>query len=272
MSNIDTNTQVYDLEYFSGAQMNMYIGDVLIDEVTSLNVMVRQQKMPVYGYADQLFAKVAAATVLVQGTFTINFKESGYLYTVMERYKSLTGGIGAPILSPFISNKSFSGLPKDRTGGAKQSSQSGFLRRQNIEQISAAVDSITSGQSNGQPIRKEDEIEFFRSLSGFNNDAAPRNGSVAGALNPAEDIMEAFEDKIWGLNTLDADSEGRRGDSNRWDDFTIYITFGDYNRNDRVNHTAKRIDRVHLIDQAQTIMINGEPLAEQYSFIARNFV
>jgi hypothetical protein len=87
----------------------------------------------------------------------------------------------------------------------------------------------------------------------------------------AEDTFEAFEDKIWGSSRLDQDSEGRRGDSNRFDDFTIYITMGDYNRNDRVNHTAKRIDNVHLIGQAQTIMINGEPVAEQYSFFARNF-
>jgi hypothetical protein len=264
-------SNIYDLEYFSGAQMNMYIGDVLIDEVTSLQIQVQQKKMPVYGYASQLFDKVAKGTVFVEGTFTINFKESGYLYAVLERYKRLTNGSSSPVLSPFISNTALSQIPKERTGGAKRAGQKGLLRRQNIEQIDETVQQVISGQVNGQPIRQEQLVDYYRSLTGFNNEAAARGESVPGALNMAEDTFEAFEDKIWGSARLSQDSEGRRGDSNRFDDFTIYVTMGDYNRNDRVNHTAKRIDNVHLIGQAQTIMINGEPVAEQYSFFARNF-
>lgn len=263
---------IYDLEYFSGAQMNMYIGDVLIDEVTSLQVQVQQRKLPIYGYASQLFDKVARGTVFVEGAFTINYKESGYLYAVLERYKRLEAGSSSPSLSPFINTNALSQLPKERTGGAKLPGQRGLLRRQNIEQIDKTVEQVISGQSNGQNIRPEQLVDYYRSLTGFNNDAAARNGSVAGALNAAEDTFETFEDKIWGSDRLDNDAEARRGDSNRFDDFTIYITMGDYNRNDRVNHTAKRIDNVHLIGQAQTVIINGEPVAEQYSFLARNFV
>lgn len=265
-------SRIYDLEYFSGAQMNMYIGDVLIDEVTSLAVSVQQRKLPVYGYASQLFDKVAQGTVLVEGTFTINYKEAGYLYAVLRRYKDLTNGNSQPVRSPFISRDALSQLPEERTGGAKRSNRKGLLRRQNIEQISETVEQVVSGQANGNTVRPEQLVDYYRSLTGFNNEAAARNGSVPGALNVAEDIFETFEDKIWGSERLDADKEGRRGDSNSFDDFTIYITMGDYNRNDRVNHTAKRIENVHLIGQAQTIVINGEPVGEQYSFLARNFV
>jgi hypothetical protein len=268
--NSSLSTKVYDLEYFSGAQMNMYIGDVLIDEVTSLQVQVQQRKLPVYGYASQLFDKVAKGVVMVEGTFTINFKEAGYLYAVLERYKTLTNGASGPVLSPFISASSFA--QGNRTGGAKLDGSKGLLRRQNIEQVQRSVEQVLSGQINGRDIRPEELIDYYRSLSGFNNDAAPRNGSVAGALNTAEDTFETFEDKVWGTSSLSADNEGRRGDSNKFDDFTIYVTFGDYNRNDKVNHTVKRIDNVHLIGQTQTIMINGEPIGEQYSFLARNYV
>lgn len=259
------NTHVYDQEYFSGAQMNMYIGDVLIDEVTSLAVQVRQNKVPVYGYADQLFNKVSKGTVLVQGQFTINFKEAGYLYAVLERFKQR-----GRVNSPFIDTNNFNFQDKTR-GGALRDGQRGVLSRQNIEQIDKSVDSITSGTVNGRALRPEEYIEYFQSLTGFNNRSPGRAGSVPGALPGVENVFEAFEDRIWGTDELDRDADGRRGDSNRFDDFTIYATFGDYNRNNRVNHTAKRIDRVHLIGQAQTIMINGEPIAEEYSFIARNF-
>lgn len=260
------NTNVYDQEYFSGAQMNMYIGDVLIDEVTSLQVQVRQNKMPVYGYASQLFDKVSKGTVLVQGQFTINFKEAGYLYAVLNRFKQR--GVDT---SPFSSAKNFSGIAKNR-GGADRMGDRGLLSRQNIEQITTSVEGVTSGIINGRQVRPEEYVEYYKTLTGFNNSSPARGGSVKGALPGIENTFETFEDKIWGTEDLSQDSEGRRGDSNRFDDFTIYISFGDYNRNNRVNHTAKRVDRVHLIDQAQQIMINGEPVAEQYSFIARNFV
>jgi hypothetical protein len=272
---------VYDLEYFSGAQMNMYIGDVLIDEVTSLQIQVQQRKMPVYGYASQLFDKVAKGTVFVEGTFTINYKESGYLYAVLERYRTLINGGHRGTPSPFMSAAGFSQIEKNRTGGAINGGKPGFLTRLNIERMNETVDQVLNGKTpDGSNIRPEDLIEYYRSMTGFNNPGFPtqkaaeddlQRGAPGGA-NAAEKTMEIFEDKVWGSKRLDEDSEGRRGDSNHFDNFTIYVTMGDYNRNDRVNHTVKRIDNVHLIGQAQTIVINGEPVAEQYSFFARNFV
>ncbi len=270
--NSSLETRIFDLEYFSSSQSNIYIGDVLIDEITGLQVSVQQRKQPIWGYASQLFDKVARGTVMVEGNFTINFKESGYLYTVLERYKRLTSGISGPALSPYISTSAFSQLSQERTGGAKLGADRGLLRRQNIEQIRTSVEQVIDGKVNGQDIKPEDLIEYYRSLSGFNNTSQARDGSAPGALNLAEDIFEEFEDKIWQTDRLDSDAEGRRGDSNRFDDFTIYITWGDFNRNDRVNHTAKRIDNVFLTGQSQIIQLNGEPIQEQYSFIARNFV
>lgn len=267
-------TKVYDLEYFSGAQVSIYIGDVLVDEATSLQISVQQQKRPIYGYASQLFDKVAKGTVFVEGSFTINFKESGYISTVLERYKHLSQGVSAPVNSPFVSLTSISQLDKSR-GGAKQDGTRGVLKRQNVEQISQTnkvINGVITGEMNGKKIRPEELVQFYNSLSGFNNTGPSRNGTVEGALNRAEDIFEVFEDKIWSSDRLESDSEGRRGDSNKFDDFTIYVVFGDYNRTDGVNHTAKRIDNVHLVGQGQTIVIDGQPVAEQYSFFARNYV
>lgn len=269
MSNGSIETKVYDYEYFSGSQCLVYIGDVLIDEVTGIEVQVQQQKTPIYGYASQLFDKVARGTVFVQGSFTINFKESGYLYTVLQRYRSQNDARSAMYANPYLSNQAVDQRSKSRTGGAKQNNNLGFINRANIEQL---TEDVISGSTNGETIRPEQMIDFYQSLSGFNNDKPARNGSVKGALNTAEDIFERFEDKIWGVKNLDADAEGRRGDSNIFDNFTIYITFGDYNGTDNINHTVKRLDSVHLTGQAQTVMINGEPVGERYNFFARNFV
>ncbi len=264
-------TTIYDQEYFSGSQVSLYIGDVLIDEVTGLQVEVQQRKMPIYGYASQLFDKVAKSTVIVNGQFSINFKESGYLTTVLERYKALAANCIIPTLSPFISVSSVVDKQESNAGGARSLGASGFIKRQNIEQSIRSVEAITSGQIGGKKVTKEEELEFFQSLSGFNNESQ-RAGRVPGSLNPAEDLFERFEDKVWGPNALVEDQEGRRGDSNKFDNFTVYITFGDFNRNDVVNHTVKRIDGIHLLGQQTMVNVNGEPIQETYTFLARNYV
>lgn len=74
----------YSLDYFSGAQAHIYIGGILLDEVTSLQWSVHQAKVPIYGYASQLFKEMAKGSVLVQGQFSINFIEPNYLYSVLD--------------------------------------------------------------------------------------------------------------------------------------------------------------------------------------------
>jgi hypothetical protein len=257
---------VYDKEYFTSSQTSLYIGDVLIDEITGLQVSVTQNKRPIYGYASQLFDKVAKGTVLVQGSFTINFKESGYLVTVLERHKKLTSGFNFTNLSPFLSSSSFSkGIPGK---GATSDNDKGVLGRRNIEQLEEGkrlVDSVVEGKINGQPISNEQFTQFLVDLSGF------RGTGQEGELPPVESVFEDFENRVWGNDNSDAVFNDRRADSNRFDGFTIFISWGDFNSNDRINHTAKRIDNVRIVNQSQVIGMDGQPIQETYEFIARNF-
>lgn len=77
-------SQIYDYDHYSGANVSLYIGDILIDEITSVQYRVEQQKRPIYGYSSYNWDFVAKGTTFVQGNFTINFKESGYLYLVLK--------------------------------------------------------------------------------------------------------------------------------------------------------------------------------------------
>lgn len=259
-----TRTRVYDQEYFSSSQVNLYIGDVLIDEATSLQLMVQQNQRPVYGYASQLFDATTRGTVLVQGEFTINFKESAYLHTVLSRFKKQTNGLGPLAVSPYVSRKN---VGRDKGGGAKLNGVPGFLARQNVEQILEG------------DVNKESLIDYYQSLAGFSNARAEESAVLRylniednrKALETAEGIFEAFEDKVWGANPLD--TTPRRVDDNFFDDFTMWITYGDYNSNDYVNHTARRVDGVRLTGQSQVITDrDGSPIQERYTFIARNWV
>lgn len=269
-----TSVIVYDKEYFTSSQCSVYIGDILIDEITGLQISVQQRKMPIYGYASQLFDKVAKGTVLVEGSFAINFKESGYLNTVLERYRSLNKTGSLPSLSPYISGNTFSQQLKNRTGGAKQDGTKGFLSRLNVEQAQQnqrIADAVVEGKINGRPITPEELISFYQDLSGFNNDSPDRTNGASGALPEIEGTFESFEDRVWSNSNDDAEWNDRRADSNKFDDFTIYVAWGDYNTNDRVNHTSKRVDNVRIIGQSQQMDLSGNPVQEVYSFIARNF-
>jgi len=51
--------------------------------------------------------------------------------------------------------------------------------------------------------------------------------------------------------------------------FDIFLIMGDYN-DPSVDHTVRRLRSVYLTGQSQTIISNGEPIMESYSFIARD--
>lgn len=74
--------------YFSGSQASVFIGDIWVDEISDLQYSVAANATPIYGYGDTFFSHVAQGRVLVQGNFTINFREPNYLFMVLERYKN----------------------------------------------------------------------------------------------------------------------------------------------------------------------------------------
>jgi len=96
-----------------------------------------------------------------------------------------------------------------------------------------------------------------------------------------EDVAEKFEDFLWQKpttnfdlnNIVEGSSTGdlkyRRAD--QYPQFDIWILYGDIS-NGAANHTIKKIEGVHVTGQGQTIVADGEPIAEQFQFYARNLV
>lgn len=263
MAESTTRTTVYDQEYFSSSQVNLYIGDVLIDECCGLQVVLTQRKRPLYGYASELFDATARGTVIVQGSIEINFKESGYIFTVLNRLKKLAEANGTSLISPFVTGKGFDANKR----GARRGADTGGLLVANVERVLNAEQEL--GQSLRSDLTREDVVKYYNDLTEIHQEANAFNND-RGALNPAEDVFEAFEDRVWGKQKLD--DEPRRIDDSTFDDFTIYVSYGNFNTNNKVNHTARRIDGVRLIGQAKTISNDGGPVKESYQFIARNWV
>jgi hypothetical protein len=258
--------RVYDLDYFDDSDVFLYIGDVWVDEVTSIQWVTTQQKTPLYGYASQLFDDTAAGHVLVQGSFTINFKEQGYLWAVLRRWfnmgpgapefavKGLTDPVDRKKAKKLVSGKRTSGAG-GRGGRPVVGSNGSIIERRSIERV-----------AQGDATRKE-RYEFYQNLSGYSTfDVNSPKDKVF------EDIVEAFEDEIWRYaDNTELLNQVRRCDDNVFDGFDIYMVFGDYG-NKKANHTTQKIVGVRLISQGKSVSIGGGNVQEEYQFIARTTV
>ncbi len=271
----DYTPGIYNLDYFSGAQVGIYIGDILIDEVTSIEWQAIQNRTPIFGYANQYFSAVSKGPVLIQGTFTINFKEAGYLWLVLDTYKKTMEGKPGKLFNPFTSSQS--------------------VEQRNIEQIingetttaqrTAALKALAenlavSDQFMGPPTAEEEALrdksrqgltdiknQSYASLGGFSS--ISRSMGVPGT---AESWLEAFEDTVWQQDQFALDNMNRRADDPDLNPFDIFIGYGDFAGDNRVNHTIRKLSNVHIIGSAQRIVIDGQPIQEQYTFIAQNIV
>jgi hypothetical protein len=267
-------SSIYDLDYYSGAgQAALYIGDVFVDEVTSFSYSVQQSKMPIYGYASQLFDRVSHGTVLVQGQFSINFKESGYLWLVLHRYKRFQNTVDQTIEKYNQVPDQFTAVdvggrvtklpPSKRILGGRNVPFARFQdKNKEYDFISrAGIERLVSGEAS-----RDERFSFYQNLAGYATISNPRAKDKV-----FEDIVEVFEDQVWQEDVSDLDDFTRRADDNFFDDFDMFCVFGDYSK-PGANHTVKRIRNVHIMGQAQSIDNNGEPLQEIYTFCARNII
>ena len=84
--------QLFPEEYFSGADLSIYFGDVWVDELISLQFTLLEQVRPVYGYASRTWDWIARGNRIVAGQFKIAFKEAGYLTTILSHLGMLEDG------------------------------------------------------------------------------------------------------------------------------------------------------------------------------------
>jgi hypothetical protein len=83
------NYRIFPSDYFTGCDTAILFGDTFIDEIVNLQFSIQEQVLPLYGYADYRFRSIAHGNRIVTGSFTINFKEAGYIFLILERMRSL---------------------------------------------------------------------------------------------------------------------------------------------------------------------------------------
>ncbi len=81
--------QLFSSDYFSGADVKLYFGDVWVDEVTSITFQLQEEVMPIFGYHSYTYDAIARGKRLLQGSFAINFTSVGYLQQILENANAI---------------------------------------------------------------------------------------------------------------------------------------------------------------------------------------
>ncbi len=292
------NYRTYPYDYFSGIDAKVFFGDVWVDDIITIQYTVSQNKIPIYGYASQLYDAVARGTVIVNGSVTIAFKEMGYLNMVQRLIDTQQQGAVSALEQTvrkyaakaaenrlqFIPN--LQGTPDrngENVGGLDKLGFSPTGTAQIIRQAET-IESILQRKKGGN--KGEGNI-ISAGLGAAYFDETNPNGN-----RDFEDFAEILEDTIWGDSNgrpLGKTLKYRRADEfdYKWgtrgedtgavkvgrDDYAgclnILMTFGDMN-DFRAEHTVIALNDVHFLSQSVILSPTGDPIGETYNFFARD--
>lgn len=82
-------------EYYTCAQGKVYINEILLDEAYDIMYSYRELKEPIYGYNSKYYDAIVPGTVIIYGSFTINYKHDSYLAKTLA--KTELKGVGSSL-------------------------------------------------------------------------------------------------------------------------------------------------------------------------------
>jgi hypothetical protein len=236
--------QRFKEEYFSGQDVRIYLGDVWVDEIVDLRFQLMENTAPIFGYASYTYDAVAHGNRQIQGTFRINFKESYYLHSIINQLDyEMSATKEGPIANTKVPVKGIS-----------------------VDHLKSTIESIYS-QKDFDALASQ----FEQSLWGAAGIGLPSSASSA-----LTQQSTALQNKA---NTRGQQSfftpENSRKNVHR-NGFSIMLLYGPYVQgtkskvNESLATTAKTITGVHITGVSQIIDGTGQPVYEEYSFIARD--
>lgn len=93
------------LDYVTGSQARIYISGILLDEIYDLQYTYRESKEPIYGYNSKHFDVIADGNVVIYGSFTINYRHDGYLYSILSKTREKNIAEGESRIDTLKNNK-----------------------------------------------------------------------------------------------------------------------------------------------------------------------
>lgn len=235
----------WQIQYYSGVQCQIFFEDILVDEIVNIQFSTITNRSPIYGYASQLFDTVANGNLIVQGSFSVNFVEAGYLAI-----------LGMAMQNPSYGQNAFG--RRSRVVASKEPTT------ENITQMSYSGDGSASSVPSSLNFSKANSFvvkQAVRNIQGLGNEELR-------ALAKDAKINKLLQDTSFSLpNQINGVTSPTRFD--KLPPFDIYGVFGDY-MNEQADHTVRCLKHVCLTGHSQSISVSGENILDQFSFVARD--
>lgn len=81
----------FGTQYWNGKDSELFIDDILIDEFIQLQLRAVEEVMPVYPYNSYTASSIRHGVRIFAGEFSINFKQAGYIFSVLEGLRQEKG-------------------------------------------------------------------------------------------------------------------------------------------------------------------------------------
>lgn len=223
---------LFKFDYYSGSQITVWFGNVMLDDINSIQWTRQQSKRPIYGYASQQYDAVAKGTVIIQGSFVVNFRQAGYISTLMGDISSLYNNLNDKTLWPEV---------RKVIGVHLQNGTFGPKTAQEINDIANDPMFLTL-------VKAYEDTIWGGGVPGDGKNGATIVTPIAPDVIQQQEIKDGFTILVTYGNTSQNESR----------------TLNDY-----LHSTTKSLVGVHLTGDSQIIQVGGQPTLEQYDFIAR---
>lgn len=238
--NGSVNYQRFTSEYFSGCNMLLYFGDIVIDEIVAIQFEIQEKVAPIYGYSSYNYDKMVHGSRLITGQFKINFVESGYLQGVMKSIFEQNNGSRASLFNGDIA-----------IGRATEK-----IRIENLSS-KAFIDKIKNATS--AEIQEEAEL-YERAIWSQNASGTNTERSVLERQQFVPSKNKQSFNRVFNNNDVG---------------FDILIHYGPGFESDAtsmgVNTSIETLNDVHITGCSKVIDPSGQPIQELYSFMARDW-
>lgn len=224
--------------YPTASTTAIFINGYHIEQAYQIQYKEATSKIPIYGYNDYYFSKVAIGRSMVQGVMVINYIFAGYLNSILD--------------SKYVKNSVF--VPKLYNYGLEYRPAKDY--KDNLkDKISSELK--TELPPNGSAEEKAARAQYIASL--LTKDAATRNKTIE-SLN-----------EFWSSESKTIDT-GRQMESPLSID-SKNLTLDIYYQDPKYQTWFVRFDNVHFFETSQVISQAGaegssDPLYEIYNWIA----
>lgn len=169
--------QIFNEDYFSGADVNLFFGDIWIEEATGIQFALSEEVLPVFGYRSFTMDTVARGRRMVQGQFSINFKSTGYLQQVLQNATAINYAVNQAQAEGVIKKEDFKKYKLDEILT--------MYGKESFEQIAQEYEDALWGTSTDDSMLSNQGATFFPA-DPYGFDIKVNYGAVSEAMNPVQ--------------------------------------------------------------------------------------